>query len=81
VVTPVCLDGPPGAERVVSFHAKRARGALARFLCEHEIDRPEDLHAFAEAGYAWRKDLSAPDRPVFLRPAKAPAAEGRPEAA
>ena len=30
--------GPDGP-RFVSFHAKKARGMMARWLCEHRIDR------------------------------------------
>lgn len=67
VVTPVFLDDGPKGPRVVSFHAKRARGAMARFVQERRIVDPGDLRAFDGGGYAWQADRSTPDRPVFLR--------------
>lgn len=69
VVTPVFLDGEGEAARVISFWAKRARGAMARFVMDHHLTDPADLRGFATGGYAWRAHLSTPDRPVFLRQA------------
>jgi uncharacterized protein len=68
VVTPVFLDARDGAEgKVISFWAKRARGAIARYVAEHRLTDPDDLRGFESGGYAWQADLSEPDRPVFLR--------------
>ena len=68
VVTPVFLDARDGAEgKVISFWAKRARGAIARYVAEHRLTDPDDLRSFDNGGYAWQADLSEPDRPVFLR--------------
>lgn len=36
-----------------SFGAKRARGMMARWMCEHHIGRPEDLKGFDSDGYAF----------------------------
>jgi cytoplasmic iron level regulating protein YaaA (DUF328/UPF0246 family) len=67
VVTPVFLEERGGEAKVVSFWAKKARGAMARFLCDHHLTDPADLRGFATGGYAFRPDLSDPDRPVFTR--------------
>lgn len=67
VVTPVFLDGEGEAAKVVSFWAKRARGAMARFVMEHRLTDPADLRDFSTGGYAFVADRSTPDRPVFLR--------------
>ena len=68
VVTPVFLDGRGGDEaRVISFWAKRARGAMARFIAENHLTDPDDLRGFAQGGYVHDPGLSTPDRPVFLR--------------
>ena len=42
--------GPKGP-RIVSFNAKRARGMMARWICEHHIDDPEQLKGFDSDGY------------------------------
>jgi cytoplasmic iron level regulating protein YaaA (DUF328/UPF0246 family) len=43
-------DGPDGL-RFNSFAAKRARGMVARYICEHRIDRVDDLKNFDSDGY------------------------------
>lgn len=73
VVTPVFLDGEGEAAKVVSFWAKRARGAMARFVMEHQLTDPADLRGFTAGGYAWVAERSTPDRLVFLRQAVAAA--------
>jgi cytoplasmic iron level regulating protein YaaA (DUF328/UPF0246 family) len=65
MVTPTFLEDRPGGPKVVGFHAKRARGALARFVLEERIEHPGDLRAFAAGGYTWRDGPA--EAPVFLR--------------
>ena len=65
VITPTFLEDRPGGPKVVSFHAKRARGAMARFVAEHRITDPADLRGFDAGGYAWQDSPAA--APVFLR--------------
>ncbi len=68
VITPVFLDARDGAEpKVISFHAKKARGAMARFILEHRLEHPEALHDFDTGGYHHAPELSTPDAPAFLR--------------
>lgn len=69
VVTPVFLDGADDSAKVISFWAKRARGAMARFVMDHHLTDPADLRGFHTGGYAFVADRSTPDRPVFLRQA------------
>lgn len=70
VVSPVFLDGAEGEARIVSFWAKRARGAMARYIAENALTAPDDLRGFATGGYVWQAGASTPDRPVFLRAAR-----------
>jgi cytoplasmic iron level regulating protein YaaA (DUF328/UPF0246 family) len=70
VVTPVFMEDRPGGPKIVSFHAKKARGAMARFIVEHRLVDPDALLAFDSGGYAHAPDLSQPGRPVFLRPVR-----------
>ncbi|WP_372890199.1 peroxide stress protein YaaA [Rhodosalinus sp.] len=67
VITPVFMEMKGGTPKVVSFYAKQARGAMARFLLETRLEDPEELTRFDAGGYAHAPDLSEPDRPVFLR--------------
>jgi uncharacterized protein len=68
VITPVFLDGPDEeSAKIISFHAKKARGAMARFVLEHRLTDPTGLHDFTTGGYAYQPDKSRPERPVFLR--------------
>src|SRR5690606_13834413 len=53
--------------KVISFHAKRARGLMARHIIDHRIDAAEDLTGFAEEGYAFDEAASTPERLVFRR--------------
>lgn len=71
VITPVFLEEGEDKARIVSFWAKRARGAMARFICENALTDVTDLRGFDLGGYAFRPDLSHEDRPVFTRPEKA----------
>ncbi len=60
-------DEKDGALRFNTYTGKRARGAMARFICEERIDRPEGLKDFAGMGYAYRPELSDADRWAFVR--------------
>lgn len=51
-------QGPDGP-RFISFAAKRARGMMARYACEHRIDDVEALKGFDSDGYQF--DASASD--------------------
>lgn len=67
VITPQFLEEGPNGPRMISFHAKRARGALARWVSEARLTSPEGLTEFREGGYRYQAGTSAPDAPVFLR--------------
>ncbi|MBT3067132.1 peroxide stress protein YaaA [Rhodoferax sp. U11-2br] len=56
-----------GKYKIVSFHAKRARGLMARFAAVHAIKKPEQLVGFDAEGYAYDVGASTPDRLVFRR--------------
>ncbi|SNS54118.1 hypothetical protein SAMN06295912_108158 [Sphingomonas laterariae] len=64
--------GPKGL-RFNSFAAKRARGMMARWMCEHRIDRPEHLKGFDSDGYHYDAAGSDGDRWLFVRGAAVPA--------
>ena len=67
VVTPVFKDWKNGEYKLISFFAKRARGALAAWVIRNRVTRADDLPQFDGSGYRYSRQLSAPDKPVFLR--------------
>jgi cytoplasmic iron level regulating protein YaaA (DUF328/UPF0246 family) len=50
-----------------SFGAKRARGMMARWLCEHRIGKAEDMRGFDSDGYRYSRELSDGDKWCFVR--------------
>jgi cytoplasmic iron level regulating protein YaaA (DUF328/UPF0246 family) len=67
VVQCVFQDYKNGVWKVISFHAKRARGLMARYVIEKRISRPEALRAFTSEGYAFEAGESTPNKLVFRR--------------
>ncbi|NQV70166.1 MAG: peroxide stress protein YaaA [Pseudohongiella sp.] len=67
IVTPVFKDFSSGKYRVVSFFAKRARGAMTAYIIKHRITAPTKLKEFAVDGYQYSESESTDSRPVFLR--------------
>ncbi|MDA8519677.1 peroxide stress protein YaaA [Acidovorax sp. NCPPB 4044] len=55
--------------KIISFHAKRARGLMARYAIQKRVLTPRQLEGFDLEGYAFAASASAPDRLVFRRKA------------
>lgn len=68
IITPVFLEERDGEAKTISFFAKRARGAMARFVMERRIDRAEGLEEFDTGGYRLDPARSSAEQPVFTRP-------------
>ncbi|WP_425071539.1 peroxide stress protein YaaA [Sagittula sp. S175] len=71
IVTPQFMEDKHGGPKIVSFYAKRARGSMARFIIQRRLTDPAGIVDFDLGGYAYRPEMSEPDRPVFVRPAEA----------
>lgn len=67
VVECVFEDWKDGGYKIISFFAKRARGAMGRFAILNRIEAPEALTGFDADGYRFDATASAPDRLVFRR--------------
>ena len=67
VITPVFMEVKDNKPRIVSFFAKRARGAMTRFVIENRVTEPDGIKNFAAGGYAFDADLSEGDKWVFVR--------------
>lgn len=67
VITPVFMEEKAGKPKIVSFFAKKARGAMARFMVERQIVNPDGLKDFDTGAYKFNADMSKGDHWVFLR--------------
>lgn len=67
IVECVFEDWKAGQWKVISFHAKRARGLMARHAIVHRAKAPKDLLGFNAEGYAHDASASSADRLVFRR--------------
>ena len=63
----VFQDWKGGGWKIISFHAKRARGLMARHAIRVRARGPADLQSFDAEGYAFDAAASEPDRLVFRR--------------
>ncbi|WP_417608994.1 YaaA family protein [Parasphingorhabdus sp.] len=59
-------DSPDGP-KFISFEAKRARGMIARYICENHLTDPEMLKGFDYDGYRFDAESSTEDSLRFLR--------------
>ncbi len=73
LIEPVFKDEKESGYKVISFFAKKARGAMARYLVENKASGADDLKDFTGLGYKYSKKESLEGSPVFLRSAKAAA--------
>ena len=71
VITPVFLEDRNGDAKIISFWAKKARGAMARFISDHQLTDPADIRGFDAGGYRYDAGLSKAGTLVFLRPPEA----------
>ncbi len=67
IVSPVFMDWKNGKYKIISFFAKRARGAMAHYLLKNRVESLEGLRAFDGDGYKLDEESSSPTEPVFLR--------------
>jgi cytoplasmic iron level regulating protein YaaA (DUF328/UPF0246 family) len=67
VITPVFLERREGTEKIVSFFAKKARGAMARFIVENRVKDVKHLREFEAGGYEYDTAQSTETRLVFSR--------------
>lgn len=67
VITPTFLDRKGGNYKIISFFAKRARGAMAGWMVANRVRSVRALADFDAMGYHFDPVRSTPDRPVFVR--------------
>jgi cytoplasmic iron level regulating protein YaaA (DUF328/UPF0246 family) len=67
VITPVFKEIKDGRSRIVSFFAKKARGAMARHIVQNRLTNPVDLQGFSAGGYRYAAEASDSETMVFER--------------
>lgn len=60
-------DFKGGKYKIISFHAKRARGLMVRWAVQHKAKKVADLRKFDLEGYALAEQASTPSKLVFRR--------------
>ena len=56
-----------GTYKIISFHAKRARGLMVRYAVQNKLTSVKKLEGFNAEGYRFDAAASAPERLVFRR--------------
>lgn len=67
VIHPVFQDYSKGQYKVISFFAKRARGAMARYCAEHQIKKVQLLKDYDVDDYRYCEEESSETKWVFRR--------------
>lgn len=67
VITPVFKDEKNGQYKVISFWAKKARGAMARFIMTEAVSDVAELKQFNANGYRFNAEQSTGNELVFQR--------------
>lgn len=68
VITPIFKDRSKGQLKVISFFAKKARGLMARYLIEDNVQNLQGIEDFEVDGYAFAKaETQHEHQPVFTR--------------
>ncbi|KXO86942.1 hypothetical protein AYK86_11055 [Acinetobacter venetianus] len=67
IIKPVFLDQKNGKYKVISFYAKKARGLMARYLIENQLNQAEQLKVFDSEGYYFDAESSSNKELVFKR--------------
>ena len=67
VITPQFMEVKDDRPRIVSFFAKRARGAMARYITQNRATHVDDIKGFNIGGYTFDGDLTEGNKWVFVR--------------
>ena len=70
VITPVFMERKDGKQKIVSFYAKNARGAMARFMIKNRLTDVDSLKSFNAGGYVYQSDQSDTERLIYVRDSK-----------
>lgn len=66
-VTPVFKDYHKGQYKMIGFYAKKARGLMARYIVDNQINDVDHIKNFDHQGYTFNSSLSGEDEWIFTR--------------
>ena len=67
VITPIFMERKNGQEKIISFYAKNARGAMARFIIQNRLVDFEEIKNFHLDGYVFDPHKSDENKYIFIR--------------
>lgn len=67
VITPVFKDYKDGKLQIIGFFAKKARGLMARYIIDNEINQVSEIKNFDWQGYSYDPAISTEQEWVFTR--------------
>lgn len=67
LITPQFYDRKGEHYKIISFYAKRARGAMAAYIIKNRCRASADLLDFDCDGYRYNAAMSSPGKPAFCR--------------
>ncbi|MDX2369395.1 MAG: peroxide stress protein YaaA [Colwellia sp.] len=67
IITPQFKDWKNGQYKMISFFAKKARGLMARYIIQNQLNSIEQVKGFDLAGYQFSGDLSQGNELIFTR--------------
>ena len=70
VITPEFKEDRDGDLKMIGFFAKKARGAMARYVIQNRVESVDGLKDFDLDGYRYQPKLSDGAKMVFTRPAQ-----------
>lgn len=69
VITPEFLQDTPDGPKQKALFSKYARGLLARWVMQQQVEKPGDLAAFDLEDLSYSQQLSTEFKPVYIIPA------------
>ena len=68
VISPVFKDFKNGKLKIISFYAKKARGAMVRYIIDKDVHNLEELKGFDYMDYRFSEEHTEKENePVFIR--------------
>lgn len=67
IITPMFKEYRNGNYKIIGIYAKKARGAMAKYIVENEINSPKHIKNFNQHEYKYNEKLSTDSEWIFVR--------------